>query len=79
MTVNDKYENNFVQKSLILLLADTMLQDFIFHLVMFFVFGSAKHGMSHPWGYENNLVVESDVAVVLLKWVSACKPNTYHV
>lgn len=59
----------FCLKSLFLLLTDTVPQDSIFHLVTFFVFGSAKHGMSHPLVYENNLVIESNVAIDLLQLV----------
>lgn len=34
------------------------------------MYASAKHGMSYPFGYENKLVIESNVAMYLLKWMS---------
>lgn len=39
------------------LLTDTRVWDFIIYLIKFFAFGSAKHCMSHPLGYEKSLVI----------------------
>lgn len=52
----------FLFKKFIFLTANYIV-GFYFSFNNIFQFGSAKHGMSHPFGYENNLVIESNITI----------------